>query len=151
MKAVKTFEEFISENGNSIVEGEKMTLSRPPGTDYPVIDKNDLVKSLKKYDKVAGKFRVPPDEQEYVKDHIGRSVMLWTKRLYDEDVTERVVKTHFTNNVTGRKYNIGDEIRLRNGYEVRNAKIIDKKEIPYKNFGPNAFQAHTFDYYVKYI
>ena len=114
-------------------------------------ESNDLVKSLKNYDRIKGEFRVPVEEQEYVKDHNGRSIMIWTKRLYDEDVTERTVKTHFTNYTHDREYNIGDEVRLRNGYEVRNAKIIDKREIPYKNFGPNAFQPHSFDYYVEYI
>ena len=72
-------------------------------------------------------------------------------KKYDEDVTKKNYKHGFYKLVYPKtpQYEIGDEVRVKDGRKIKIVTITDKEEIPYKNFGGNAFRPHSFKYEFK--
>jgi hypothetical protein len=73
------------------------------------------------------------------------------ERKYDEDITKKTYKYGFYKLVYPNtpQYEIGDEVRVKDGRKIKIVTITDKKEIPYKNAGGNAFRPHSFQYEFK--
>jgi hypothetical protein len=73
------------------------------------------------------------------------------EQKYDEDITKKTYKYGFYKLVYPNtpQYEIGDKVRVKDGRKIKIVTITDKKEIPYKNAGGNAFRPHSFQYEFK--
>lgn len=93
--------------------------------------------------------KLSPEDREYTFDDKGRRLTRYKNRLYDEVIPPNQANRNYFIKLTGQvKYEIGDVIRLRDGYKVKNVTITDIEETPYKNVaGGNAFTPHSYKYF----
>jgi hypothetical protein len=103
---------------------------------------------LKEYDKrMKQGFKLSPEDIEYGVNAKGTTLTRNKNRPYDEDITKQVDKSFFVKNSNEIQYEVGDIVRVRSGYEIKNVTITDKEENLYRNVaGGNAFVPHSFKY-----